>query len=174
MHGLCGDREKSWSSVQNEGILQGSSVETESPESETEGRHLAIDGREMDIPQDDRPDSIKTHPSRGQDRDKAHSPDISDQETPRAPRFFDSQSAHSPKIARKPGDRMSGSYNGKDDSWLQEYLPNYLPNARVSSYGYAMNGEGVSADEIKEKADELLHALEKLDEVHSPFLARQL
>jgi hypothetical protein len=45
--------------------------------------------------------------------------------------------------------------DGVDNFWLQD-LPFYLAHARVSTYYYRLDSEGVSATEIDEKAKELL------------------
>jgi hypothetical protein len=53
------------------------------------------------------------------------------------------------------GDRETSWSDGIDNFWLQD-LSFYLAHARVSTYGYKLEGEGASATEIDEKAKELL------------------
>jgi hypothetical protein len=76
------------------------------------------------------------------------------------------------KLARRNYDGRPGSSTETKICWLQEFLPTYLPHARVSTYGYDLDEEGISAAEIDEKARKLLDVLcnEKLAEtVSSPF-----
>ena len=46
---------------------------------------------------------------------------------------------------------------GKDILWLRESLPACIPNARISTFGYRLDGS--SATEVREKAIQLLDAL---------------
>jgi hypothetical protein len=43
--------------------------------------------------------------------------------------------------------------------WLKDFLPNNIPGARIMTFGYRLENEGISAAEIQEKAIELLDAL---------------
>ena len=54
------------------------------------------------------------------------------------------------------GDRRASWSDDDGNFWLQDYLPTTLAHARVSTYGYELSEEGISAAEIDEKAKELL------------------
>jgi hypothetical protein len=48
------------------------------------------------------------------------------------------------------------TWSSGGESWLKETLPSYLAHARVSTFSYKLDGEGVSAADIDQKAQELL------------------
>ncbi|KAI9651084.1 hypothetical protein NHQ30_001121 [Ciborinia camelliae] len=54
------------------------------------------------------------------------------------------------------GDREQSWTTKNNTSWLLEQIPDYIPNARVSTFGCNINEEGISAAEIYEKAKGLL------------------
>ncbi|KAI9770213.1 MAG: Ankyrin repeat domain-containing protein 44 [Geoglossum umbratile] len=68
------------------------------------------------------------------------------------------------------GDRQTSWSEKSHTSWLQDHLPAYLAHARVSTYGYELSEEGVSAAEIDAKAKELLDTFlyGKLAETYYP------
>jgi len=52
--------------------------------------------------------------------------------------------------------------------WLKDFLPQHLCDARIMTFGYRLEGEGISTAEITEKAVDLLDKLRdmrKSDEV---------
>jgi len=66
---------------------------------------------------------------------------------------------------------------GKETMWLKDLLPNYIPNCRISTFGYRLDKEGFSISGIKKKAMELLDALyehRSPDMVNSKALAASL
>ena len=62
-----------------------------------------------------------------------------------------------PKLGQK-GDQSDTKIE-KKLSWLKDLLPTYIPDTRVSTYGYALGQDGISSTNIDEKAKELLNAL---------------
>jgi hypothetical protein len=40
--------------------------------------------------------------------------------------------------------------------WLKDFLPTYVPNARIMTFGYSLECDGISAAEINEIAYKLL------------------
>lgn len=70
------------------------------------------------------------------------------------------------KGLRRTEDIRSGSSTERNVIWLRDDLPTYVPHARVSSFGYELDGEGISTAKLGEKAKELLDALTKQDEVN--------
>jgi hypothetical protein len=40
--------------------------------------------------------------------------------------------------------------------WLKDFLPIYVPNARIMTFGYSLEGDGILAAKIADKAAELL------------------
>jgi hypothetical protein len=56
---------------------------------------------------------------------------------------------------------MSWTYEAEGDKvmWLNDFLPSYIRNARIMTFGYRLEGEGVLAAEIRDKAINLLDEL---------------
>ncbi len=44
--------------------------------------------------------------------------------------------------------------------WLRDLLPSYIPKARISTFGYRLEKDGLATSGIKAKAIELLDALD--------------
>ncbi|KAH8672869.1 hypothetical protein BGZ60DRAFT_430168 [Tricladium varicosporioides] len=144
VHGLGSHREQSWSSSQKAG--------KSTLVSKRQDRLDIVDERYM---------YEETRPTVGGNGNDGRNP--AKQQTPRHQKR--TPRPHRATVTPNIENRRPGSTE-KSSSWLQ-YIPIYVPNARVSTFGYDMEDEGISAKDINMKARELLDSVLKQDEASS-------